>query len=70
MVENLSANAGDAGSNPGLGTSLGEGNGHPRKYSCRGNPMDRGARWATVHGFTRVGHDLATKQLQTETARG
>ena len=25
------------------------------------NPMDRGAWWATVHGVTRVGHDLATK---------
>ena len=25
------------------------------------NPMDRGAWQATVHGVTRVGHDLATK---------
>ena len=24
-------------------------------------PMDRGAWQATVHGFTRVGHDLVTK---------
>ena len=24
-------------------------------------PMDRGAWWATVHGATRVGHDLVTK---------
>ena len=31
------------------------------KYSCLKNPMDRGACWATVHGVTRVGHDLATK---------
>ena len=23
--------------------------------------MDRGAWWATVHGVTRVGHDLTTK---------
>ena len=23
--------------------------------------MDRGAWWATVHGVTRVGHDLATE---------
>ena len=23
--------------------------------------MDRGTWWATVHGFARVGHDLATK---------
>ena len=26
--------------------------------------MDGGAWWATVHGFTRVGHDLVTKQQQ------
>ena len=26
-------------------------------------PMDRGAWQATVHGVTRVGHDLATKPL-------
>ena len=25
--------------------------------------MDRGAWWATVHGVSRVGHDLATKLL-------
>ena len=29
MVKNLSANAGDAGSIPGLGRSPGEGNGNP-----------------------------------------
>ena len=27
-----------------------EGNGNPLQYSCLGNPMDRGAWWATVHG--------------------
>ena len=27
-----------------------------------GNPMDRGAWRATVHGVTRVGHNLATEQ--------
>ena len=27
------------------------------QYSCLGNPLDRGAWWATVHGVTRVGHD-------------
>ena len=27
-----------------------EGNGYPLQYSCLGNPMDRGAWWATVHG--------------------
>ena len=28
-----------------------------------GNPMDRGAWWATVHGLQKVGHNLATKQV-------
>ena len=31
----------------------GEGNGNPLKYSCLGNPMDRGAWQATVHGFAK-----------------
>ena len=39
----------------------GEGNGNPLHYSCLENPMDRGAWQATVHGVTRVRHDLATK---------
>ena len=45
--------AGDLGSIPGLGRSLGEGNGYPLQYSCLDNPMDRGAWWATVHGVAR-----------------
>ena len=36
-------------------------NGNPLQYSCLENPMDREARQATVHGVTRVGHELATK---------
>jgi len=28
---------------PGLGRSLGEGNGNPLQYSCLENPMDTGA---------------------------
>ena len=53
-------NAGDLGSIPGSGQSPGEGNGNPLQYSCLENPMDRGTWRATVHGVTRVGHDLAT----------
>ena len=30
---------------------------YPLQYSCLGNPMDRGAWWATV---TRIGHNLVT----------
>ena len=41
---------GDIGSIPGLGRSPEGGNGSPLQYSCLGNPMDRGAWQATVHG--------------------
>ena len=41
-------NAGDPGSVPGSGRSPGEGNGNLIWYSCRENPTDRGAWWATV----------------------
>ena len=42
--------AGDSGSVSGLGGSPGEGNSNTLQYSCLGNPMDRGAWRATVHG--------------------
>ena len=48
-----------AGSIPGSGRSPGEGNGNPHQYSCLGNPTDRRAWQATVHG---VAHNLVTKQ--------
>ena len=41
-------NAGDSWSVPGSGRSPGEGNSNP--LFCLENPMDREARWATVHG--------------------
>ena len=44
-------NTGDPGSAPGLGRSLGEGNGNPLQDSCLENSMDRGAWWAIVHGI-------------------
>ena len=40
-------------SNEGLGRSLGRGRGNPFQYSCLENPMDRGARQATVHGVAK-----------------
>ena len=54
-------NARDPGSIPGSGRSFGEGSGNPLQYSCLGKSMDRGDGQATVHGVSRVGHDLATK---------
>ena len=44
---------GDAGLIPGLGRSLGEGNGNPLQYSCLENPMDRGAWLGTVLMVTK-----------------
>ena len=46
------ANAGDKGSIPRLGRSLGEENGNPLQYSCLENLLDRGAFWAAIHGVT------------------
>ena len=59
VVKNPPASAGDEGSIPGLGRSPEEGNGNPLQYSCLGNPMDRGAWRATVHG---VAKELDTTQ--------
>ena len=56
VVKNQSTNAGDVGSIPGLGRSHKEGNGNPLHYSCLGNPMYRGAQWATVHAVARESH--------------
>ena len=53
VVKNLPANAGDIGLIPGLGRSPEEGNGNPLQYSCLGNPMDRGAWRAIVHGVAK-----------------
>ena len=53
VVKNPPANSGDPGSVPGLGQSPGEGNGNAFQYSCLGNPTDRGAWQATVHGVAK-----------------
>ena len=45
--------AGDPDSIPRLGRSPVEGNGNPLQYLCLENLMDRGARWAAVHGITK-----------------
>ena len=53
VLKNLPASAGDLGSTPGSGRSLGEGNGYPLQYSSLENSMDRGAWWATAHGVAK-----------------
>ena len=53
MVKNLPANTGVTGVIPRSGRSPGEGNGNPFQCSCLGNPMDRGAWQATVHGVAK-----------------
>ena len=56
VVKNPPASAGDArdaGLISGLRRSPGEGNGNRSQYSCLENPMDRGARQATVHGVAK-----------------
>ena len=64
VVKNLPANARDTGLVPGLGRSLGEGNGNSVLYSCLGNPMDREAWWTTVHGITKESD--TTEQLNNK----
>ena len=53
VVKNLNAKAGDMGLIPESGRSPGGGNGHPLKYSCLENPVDRGAWWAMIHGVAK-----------------
>ena len=43
----------NTGSIPGSGRPPGGRNGNLLQYSCLENPMDRGAWWATVHGFLK-----------------
>ena len=66
VVKNLPANAGDASLIPSLGRSLGERDGNPIQNSCLGNPIDRGAWQATVHGVTKSWIRLSDKQQQKQ----
>ena len=53
QLQRMSAKAGDAGLIPGSGRSPGEGNDNLFQYSCLGNPIDRGAWRAAVHGVIK-----------------
>ena len=52
LTENV-GDAGDPGSIPGLGRSLGGGNSNLLWYFCLENPIDRGDWQATVYGVTK-----------------
>jgi len=54
VINNLPANAGDAGLIPGPGRCPREGNGYSLQYSSLENPMDRGTLQATVHGVVKT----------------
>ena len=61
-MQETACNAGDTGSIPGLGRSLGEGNGNALHYSCLGNLMDREAWQAAVHGAAKSRTWLGAKR--------
>ena len=55
ITQSLYCTSGDAGNSvsiSGLGRYPGGGNGNPLQYSCRENPMDREAWWATATDYT------------------
>ena len=63
VVRNSPANAGDTrdtGLIPGLGRSLGVGNGNPLQYSCLEKSKDREAWRAIVQGVTKSRTQLNT----------
>ena len=53
VIKNPRASVEDASSIPRSERSLGEGNSNPFQYCCLGNPMDRGAWRAIVHGVAK-----------------
>ena len=52
VVKNQAANTGDTGSIPGSERYPGEENSSPLQHSCLGNPVDRRAWLAIVHGVS------------------
>ena len=69
VVQNPPANLGHTGdlcSIPWLGRAPGGGNGNSFHYSSLGNPMVRGASWATVHGIESVRHNWVTENTHTQ----
>ena len=54
VIKNPPASAGVMGSIPKLERSPRGGNGNLLQYSYLGNLVDRGGRWATVHGIAEL----------------
>ena len=55
--------AGDVNLIPELGRFPGEGIGYPLQYSCLGNPVDRRAWWAMVHGVVKNQTQLSVEHF-------
>ena len=53
VLRKLPADAGNLGLIAASGRSPGKGNGNLLQDSCLGNPMNRGAWWASIHGVTK-----------------
>ena len=64
MVKSLPANAGDMGSNPGLGRALGGENGNLFQDCCLGNSMDR----RNLVGYRPQGHKELSTAKHTESS--
>ena len=62
--------AGDMGWIPGLGRSLGVGNGNSLQYSCLENPMDRGAWRTIIHRVAKSQTRLNTHTRDTRSLLG
>ena len=57
-------NAGDSGSTPGSGRSLGKETGSSLQYCCLENPMDRAAWRPTVHGTAKNQTQLSNEHTR------
>ena len=62
VVKNLACQARDAGSIPGLGPSIGEGNGNSLQYSCLGNSWTEEPGRLQSMGLQRISTTIAPKQ--------
>ena len=61
VVKNPPASSSNMGLIPGLGRFPGGGNENPPQHSCLENPMDGGARWATVKRVAKSQTQLSTE---------